>query len=66
MSGTARPKKEFMAHYCDWTCTIMFRPQQKWDYESISSGHKYRVSRDNVSVIFSKEEFEEHFKVVEE
>ena len=39
-------------------------PQQIWEYRE--SGKKVTVSRKNISLTIQKEEFEKHWKVVEE
>lgn len=61
---TVRPKKYFMAQFNNWKCLLEFKPQHKFTLEITNDG-EHRVSRDNVTVNFSKEEFEKYFKVVE-
>lgn len=58
-----RPRRFTMLHILDWKFIINLDPRQKWECE-VSDG-KYRVSRDNVTLNFSKEEFEENFREVE-
>lgn len=64
-TATVRPKQYFMAQFNNWKCLVEFKPQHKWTLEITSEG-KYMVSRDNVTVNFSKEEFEKHFREVEQ
>ena len=64
VTKTVRPKTYFMSQFCNWMCLVEFKPQHKCTLEITNDG-KYRVSRDNVTVNFSKEDFEKYFKVVE-
>lgn len=61
---TVRPKCYFTSQFNNWMCLIEFKTKHKFTLEITNDG-KYRVSRDNVTVNFSKEEFEKYFKVVE-
>ena len=45
-------------------CSVGVYHQQRWDAEP--DGDKFRVTNKNVTVIISKADFEETFKVVEE
>lgn len=65
-----RPKHYSMLQILDWQFIIELKPQQKWLCEIVHENdikykRKYRLSRDNVTLYFSEEEFEESFKVVE-
>ena len=65
-----RPKHYSMLQILDWKFIIELKPQQKWECEIVHEDdvlyvRKYRLTRDNVTLNFSEEEFERNFKVVE-
>jgi hypothetical protein len=64
-----RPKVNAIIRILDGLFYIDLKPQQKWECEIVHEDdvfyiRKYRLFRDNVTVNFSEEEFQEHFKVV--
>lgn len=58
-----RPRKFNMLRILDWKCLIVLEPWQKWKV-TFTNG-KYNISRDNVTLNFSKEEYEKYFWEVE-
>ena len=58
-----KPKRFAMLQILDWKFYIALDPRQKWLCSEFNG--KYNISRDNVALNFSKEEFEKYFKVVQ-
>ena len=61
---TVRPKVFTMLEILNWHFLITLDPRQKWECEI--SGSEYRISRDNVTLNFRKEEFDKYFREVEQ
>lgn len=58
-----KPKRFTILQMLDWKFFIALDPRQKW--LCTSANGKYNISRDNVALNFSKEEFEKYFREVE-
>lgn len=69
MKYKARPKTYVMYRIATFDgkaeCYIHCHPQQKWDCVGFSEDKKgIELSRNNISMVLPREDFEEHWKVV--
>lgn len=60
----ARPVTTIVYQFANWRCVVNCYPQQRWIMED--KGDTVKLERNNVTLEIWKEDFEKHWKVIEE
>lgn len=63
MKAKVKPKDYITLEILDWKFVINLNPRQIWN--ASAEKNKVKLTRDNVTINMSNEEFEKYFKVVE-